>query len=67
VLDSDPVRADVAATALMIDGLQRHRELSQSLGIKDFLVISESREIQISQSLAQKIDILTRWPVIIID
>jgi thiamine biosynthesis lipoprotein len=67
VLDSDPVRADVAATALMIDGLQRHRELSKSLGIKDFLVISESREIQISQSLAQKIDILTHWPVIIID
>lgn len=67
VLDSDPVRADVAATALMIDGLHRHRELSQALGIKDFLIISESREIQISQSLAQKIDILTHWPVIIID
>ena len=67
VMDSDPVRADVAATALMIDGLQRHRELSRALGVNDFLIISESREIQISQSLAQKIDILTHWPVIIID
>ena len=67
VLNADPVRADVAATALMIDGLHRHRELSQALGIEDFLIISETREIHISQSLAQKIDILTRWPVIIID
>jgi thiamine biosynthesis lipoprotein len=67
VLYSDPVRADVAATALMIDGLHRHHQLSQALGIEDFLIISETREIQISHSLAQKVDILTHWPVIIID
>ncbi|HUV20513.1 MAG TPA: FAD:protein FMN transferase [Gammaproteobacteria bacterium] len=67
VLGNDPVRADVAATALMIDGTSHPRELSQSLEIKDYLIISETREIQISRSFAQKIDILTHWPVIIID
>ena len=67
VLGSDPVRADVAATALMIDGRDQARELSHSLDIEDFLIISETREIQISHSLAQKIEILTHWPVTIID
>ena len=67
VLGRDPVRADVAATALMIDGTDQPRELSRSLEIEDFLIISESKEIQISHSFAQKIDILTHWPVTIID
>jgi len=67
VLGSDPVRADVAATALMIDGAGQPGELSHSLEIEDFLIISESREILISRSFAQKIDVLTRWPVTIID
>jgi thiamine biosynthesis lipoprotein len=67
VLGHDPVRADVAATALMIDGRGQSRELSHSLGIEDFLIISETREIQISHSFVQKVDILTQWPVTIID
>jgi thiamine biosynthesis lipoprotein len=67
VLGGDPVRADVAATALMIDGTGQSRELSHSLEIEDFLIISESREILISRSFAQKVDILSRWPVTIID
>jgi thiamine biosynthesis lipoprotein len=67
VLGSDPVRADVAATALMVDGADRARELAHSLDIEDFLIISETREIQISHSLAQKIEILTHWPTTIID
>jgi thiamine biosynthesis lipoprotein len=67
VLGSDPVRADVAATALMIEGTGQARELSHSLDIEDFLIISEAREILISHSLAQKIEILTHWPVTIID
>jgi thiamine biosynthesis lipoprotein ApbE len=67
VLGSDPVRADVAATALMIDGLSQAGELSHSLDIEDFMIISESREILISQSFAQKIEILNHWPVRIID
>jgi thiamine biosynthesis lipoprotein len=67
VLGSDPVRADVAATALMIDDTGQARELSHSLDIEDFLIISETREIQISHSLAQKIEIQTHWPTTIID
>jgi thiamine biosynthesis lipoprotein ApbE len=67
VLTNDPVRADVAATALMIDGTSHPRELSHSLEIEDYLIISEAREIRISRSFAQKIDILSAWPVIIID
>jgi thiamine biosynthesis lipoprotein len=67
VLTKDPVRADVAATALMIDGTKHPRELSHSLEIEDYMIISETREIHISRSFAQKIDILSAWPVIIID
>jgi len=67
VLADDPVRADVAATALMIDGLRQPRELSRSLAITDFLIIGETREILISRSLAGRLRILTDWPVTIVD
>ena len=67
MLVSDPVRADVAATALMIDGLNQYQLLSQALDIEDFMIISDAREILVSQSFAQKIKILSRWPVIIAD
>lgn len=67
VLSDDPVRADVAATSLMIDGLRQPRELSRALKIDDFLIIGEAREILISRSFAQKTEILSRWPVTIID
>jgi len=67
VLVSDPVRADVAATVLMIDGMHRPRELAKALEIDDYLVISEEREILISRSFAQKVEILSRWPTKIID
>jgi len=67
VLVNDPVRADVAATALMIDGTRRPRELSRALGIDNYLIISETREILISRSFAQKVEITSRWPTTIID
>jgi thiamine biosynthesis lipoprotein len=67
VLDVDPVLADVAATALMIDGWRQHRQLSTALGIGDYLVISDAREILISRSLAQKVHMLVNWPTTIID
>jgi thiamine biosynthesis lipoprotein len=66
VIHSDPVRADVAATALMIDGFKDHQALSRSLQIKDFLIISEAREILISQSLAEKIEITVPWQTTIV-
>jgi thiamine biosynthesis lipoprotein len=63
VLTRDPVRADVAATALMIDGLQTSRELARALQIKDYLVIAETRQILLSRSLAGKIEIKVSWPL----
>jgi len=67
VLSPDPVLSDVAATTLMIDGINNHRSLSRSLGIKDYLIVSEERKIIITRSLAQKIDITSDWPVIFVD
>ncbi len=67
VLNGDPVRADVAATALMIDGIRRYRNLTRALRIEDFLVISETREILMSQSMADKVDITVSWPVTIVN
>ena len=51
----------------MIDGLRQPRELSRRLAIDDFLIIGEAREILISRSFADKVKILTHWPVTIID
>ena len=67
VLTTDPVLADVAATALMIDGLQGYHDLAFSLQIQDYLVISEQREIIISRSLAEKIEITAPWPITIVN
>jgi thiamine biosynthesis lipoprotein len=67
VLTADPVLADVAATALMIDGLRGYHGLAASLQIQDFLVISEQREIIVSRSLAEKIEITVPWPTTIVD
>lgn len=64
VLSSNPVRADVAATALMIEASPN---LASSLQIADFIVISETREIMLSQSLASKIKIAVSWPTTIIN
>lgn len=66
VLVADPVRADVAATVLMIDGLHKSRELALSLGIDDFMVISESREILASRSFIDKLELRTPWSIKIV-
>lgn len=67
VLASDPVLADVAATTLMIDGLDNHRSLAQSLGISDYLIVSQNKNIIITASFAGKIQLTTDWPVTIAD
>lgn len=67
VLTRYPVLADVAATALMIDGFRGHHDITSSLQIEDFLVISEKREIIISRSLAATIEITVPWPITVID
>jgi len=67
VLTTDPVLADVSATTLMIDGLENSRSLSLSLGIDDYMIVSEDREITISRSFADKLKITGDWPIYIID
>ncbi len=67
VLGSDPVRADVAATTLMIGGLRQYRELSRSLQVGNFLIISEAREILVSRTLAGQVQMIANWPVTIVD
>jgi len=67
ILGTDPVRADVAATAMMIDGIRKHRELAESLQIDDYLIVSQSREIILSRSFADKLELTSSWPVKIID
>ena len=57
VMGNDPVLADVAATTLMIDGLNNHRSLARSLGIKDYMIVDEDQRIIISDSLANKIEL----------
>ena len=66
VLIADPVRADVAATVLMIDGLRKSRELALSLEVDDFLIISESREILVTRSFFDKLEINAPWPIKIV-
>jgi thiamine biosynthesis lipoprotein len=67
VLSSDPVLADVAATTLMIDGIENHRSLAKSLGISDYLIVSQDKTIIITASFADKIELTTDWPVTLID
>ncbi len=67
VLTRDPVLADVAATVLMIDGLRNSGDLALSLGIEDFLVVGESRELLASRSFAGKIEIQTPWQLQIVN
>ncbi len=66
VLAADPVRADVAATALMIEDFGKSRDLALSLGVQDFLVIAESRHLLASRSFADKLEIRAPWPVKIV-
>jgi thiamine biosynthesis lipoprotein len=67
VLASDPVRADVAATVLMIDGLGNSRELALSLGVENYLVIGDSRQIRVTAPFAEKLAIVSDWDVEIIN
>ncbi len=67
VLVADPVRADVAATTLMIDGLRKSRDLALSLGVSDYLLISDTREMLVSRSFFDKLEIRTNWPIRIVN
>ena len=67
VLAEDPVRADVAATVLMIAASSKSRELALSLGVQDFLVITETRQMLTSRSFAEKLEIRAEWPIKIVN
>lgn len=67
VMTNDPVLADVAATTLMIDGLNNHRSLAHTLGIKDYMIVDEDQRIIISDSLANKIELEPGLTISIVD
>jgi thiamine biosynthesis lipoprotein len=67
VLTGDPVLADVAATTLMIDGLDNPVTLAGSLGIENYLIVSEDQQITISRSFASRVKLISTLPVTIID
>ena len=62
VLHQDPVLADVAATTLMIDGVQNHRQIARSLGIKHYLIIAQDKKIIVSESFNNQLDWFSDWP-----
>ena len=57
VLSDDAVLADVAATSFMIDGWDNHRELANSLGISNYLIVNETGDIIISKPFYDKIEL----------
>lgn len=67
VLSPDPVLSDVSATTLMIDGINNHHSLAKSLGITDYLIVSEDKKIIITRSLAEKIELTSDWPVTFVE
>jgi hypothetical protein len=67
VLVGDPVLADVAATVLMIDEIHKNGNLALSLGVTDFLLVSESRQLMASRSFYDKLKIDAPWPVKIVN
>ncbi|MDJ0777846.1 MAG: FAD:protein FMN transferase [Gammaproteobacteria bacterium] len=67
VLVGDPVLADVAATALMVDGADSHRELAAALQFADFMLITDTREIVVSRAMFDRIRISAPWTVKIVN
>ena len=67
VLLRDPTRADIAATVFMIDGARRPAELAAALAVNDFLIVSEARDILLSQRMAEKIQLKVNWPTKIVN
>jgi FAD:protein FMN transferase len=67
VLSTDPVLADVAATTLMIDGIENHQNISKQLGIDRFLIIDNKKRIIVSRNLFDHLEFQTNWPVTVID
>ena len=67
VLTDNAVLADVAATSFMIDGWDNHKALSDSLGVSDYLIVNDDREIIISRSFYEKIEFTIELPHSIVD
>ena len=54
VLAEDPILADVAATVLMVDGLQQPQALMKRLGVSNYL-IDEQQKLTASASMASRL------------
>jgi len=66
VLASDPVLADVAATVLMIDGSHNSVQLALSLGIEEYLIVTDSRDLLVTPAFAERLTIEPNWNLKII-
>jgi thiamine biosynthesis lipoprotein len=67
VMSTDPVLADVAATTLMIDGIENHHNISKRLGIDHYLIIDKDKRVIVSRQLYDQLELYTPWPVNIIE
>ena len=61
ILIDDPVRADVAATTLMIADPWQRSALAQTLQVDKFLLVSENRQIIVSSGWLEKVQIFVQW------
>ena len=46
VIDPDPVRADAAATALVVAGASRWREVAEAMGLIEAIVVDDQGRLQ---------------------
>ena len=54
VLANEPALADAAATAILVAGGERWRELAESMNIKEVLLIDSNGEFSVSPSLSER-------------
>lgn len=67
VYHTNPITADVAATALMIAKPSEWSQLAKNLSLTDYLIIKPDKSIWVTQSLNKKITFNTELKIHIID
>jgi thiamine biosynthesis lipoprotein len=60
VMHADPVRADVAATTLMLTEISQLEAMARRLDIDDFIVITDQHEVYLTASMLSRIDWLEK-------
>lgn len=62
ILDTDPVRADASATAIMIAGPEHWPELANRLGVKHVLVVLDNGDLEMTPALFERMERLVERP-----